>query len=410
MRNIGILTFFGLEAREQALDEASLDTALRAALGTTEVNPKSIMMIPAISSSVSFIAGAIASLPVRLYRQKEDAVEEIKDDYRLQLLNLDTGDLLDAVQWKTAMVKDYIISGGGYALVEWSGTEIKGLYYIEPVYVSAQVCNDHIHKTATFLVDGQEIKSWQMLRILRNSTDGVTGTGMAEEVKLQLETMLNSLQFENHMVRSGGKKGFLKAKNKLTQAVVDQLKSAWRRLYGNNSEENVVVLNDGIEFQDAGQTAVEAQLDENKKTNDHEVYKLSAIVPSILEGGGTKEDRKNTVKFGIGPVAKALENAINRYCLLESEKGSLHFEVDLDALDGTDMLDRYQAYQSAVHTGWLTPEEVRQSEGLNPLGMDFVLLGLDNVIYSPKNKMIYTPNTKEWTEMGEKGGTVNHEN
>ena len=40
-----------------------------------------------------------------------------------------------------------------------------------------------------------------------------------------------------------------------------------------------MVLNDGIEFQDASQTAVESQLNENKTTNDHEIFKIFHIVP-----------------------------------------------------------------------------------------------------------------------------------
>lgn len=409
MRNIGILQKF-LEKREQKLDEEALDTALRAVLGSTEVTDQTVMNIPAVSSTVSFLSGAVATLPVRLYHRTKDGTEEITDDYRLRLLNRETGDLLDAAQWKAIMVKDYLIAGGGYTYVDWQGTQINGLYYVEPSAVSADVGTDHIFKTCSFLVDGQKIPHWQMLRILRNSTDGVFGVGLTKEVRLQLETMLNALHFENHMVRSGGKKGFLKAKQKLTQGVIDQLKSSWRKLYGNTSEENVVVLNDGIEFQDAGQTAVEAQLDENKKTNDHEIYKLSAIVPTLLEGGATKEDRKNTVRFGIAPIVKALETAINRFCLLENEKESYFFEVDLDALDGTDMLDRYQAYETALRAGWVQGDEIRSEEGRNPLGLNFIPLGLDRVFYNPKTRMIYTPNTKEWTEIEKKGETASHEN
>lgn len=41
-------------------------------------------------------------------------------------------------------------------------------------------------------------------------------------------------------------------------------------------------------------------------------------------------------------MVKALQLAINRFCLLEAEKGVLAFEIDMDALDGTDMLARYR--------------------------------------------------------------------
>ena len=379
-------------------------------MGGLEVDSKTVMMIPAVSSTVSFLSGAVATLPIRLFHKNADGVEEITDDYRLSLLNRETRDLLDAFQWKESLIRDFLIDGNGYSYIEWDANRISAIYYVNPSDVSVTVGTDPIYKNAQFLIGGVAYPQWKIMRILRNTQDGVTGDGLTQEVRLQMETMLNSLQYENHMVRSGSKKGFLKAKNRLTQDVIHQLKEGWRRLYGNDSEENVVVLNDGIEFQDAGQTAVETQLNENKKTNDHEVYKLSAIVPTLLEGGATKEDRKNTVRFGIAPIAKALETAINRFCLLENEKDSYFFEVDLDALDGTDLLDRYQAYETALRAGWVQGDEIRTSEGLNPLGLNFIPLGLDRVFYNPKTRMIYTPNTKEWTEIGKKGEQESHEN
>ena len=109
------------------------------------------------------------------------------------------------------------------------------------------------------------------------------------------------------------------------------------------------------------------------------------------------------MRFAIKPVVIALQTALNRFCLLENEKDTLAFEIDMDALDGTDMLARYQAYEIAVRNGWLQLDEVRYDEGRNPLGLKFIRLGLDTVIYDPDTKMIYTPNTKEWASI-EKGG------
>ena len=82
----------------------------------------------------------------------------------------------------------------------------------------------------------------------------------------------------------------------------------------------------------------------------------------------------------------------------------LAFEIDMDALDGTEMLARYQAYEVAIRNGWMQLDEVRYDEGRNPLGLKFIRLGLDTVIYDPESRMIYTPNTKEWASIDQKGG------
>ena len=86
-----------------------------------------MLNIPAVSSSVGFIAGTVASLPIRLYRTEGENSVEVKDDYRLRLLNADTGDLLDAFQWKCTLVRDYLLPGNGYTYVDWAGNRIEGL-------------------------------------------------------------------------------------------------------------------------------------------------------------------------------------------------------------------------------------------------------------------------------------------
>ena len=383
-----------------------MDTALRSALGGSQVTVQSVLNIPAVSGSVSFIAGAVAALPIRLYRNSDGKSEEITDDYRLRLLNEETGDLLDAFQWKCTLVRDYLLPGNGYTYVDWVGNRIEGLYYVDPMQVSAEIGVDPIFKTARFLIGGNTYRDYEILRVLRNTRDGVTGTGVVMESPIQLEAMLNALKYENRMVRTGAKKGFLKVESgkKVSQTALDQLRTSWRKMYGSDSDETTVILNDGVDFKDAGQTAVDTQLNENKETNGHEIYKIFSIVPTVLEGGASTEDLKNTVRFAIQPVVKALQLAINRFCLLEEEKGLLSFEIDMDALDGTDMLARYQAYEVAVRNGWMQLDEVRYEEGRNPLGLNFIRLGLDTVIYDPESKMIYTPNTKAWASITEKGG------
>lgn len=393
-------------AEENILNEESLDASLRAFLGSNVITEADALQIPAVAAAVNFISYAVAGLNIRLYRTEKDNTEEVVDDYRLRLLNKETGDLLDAYQLKAALIKDYLLAGNGYAYADWKGRRLAGIYYVDPIYVSYNAPIDPIYKKTQFIINGQQYRDYKVFRMLRNTRDGIHGTGLVEDSSVLLGAMLSSLKYESKMVKTGGKKGFLKTKGRVRQDLLTELKKSWRLLYSNDSDETIVVLNDGLEYQDAGQTAVESQLNENKKTNSDQIFKIFGIVSSILNGNATENDIKNTVEFGIKPVAKALETAINRFCLLEAEKESLEFEVDLDDLDMTNILTRYQAYEVAVRNGWMQLDEVRYEEGRNPLGLDFVRLGLDTVIYDPVKKELYTPNTKEWVDLDSKSQKI----
>ena len=65
-------------------------------------------------------------------------------------------------------------------------------------------------------------------------------------------------------------------------------------------------------------------------------------------------------------------------------------------------MKRFQAYQLAVESNIMQVDEVRYREDLPALGLDFIKLGLQDVLYHPKTKEIYTPNTDK--SMRLKGG------
>ena len=397
------------ERRSADFDESGLGLELKALSQSKPVTVRDALGIPAISGCVELISGVVAGLPIRLYREKDGVVTEVKDDYRLQLLNDETGDLLDALQWKKALVRDYLLPGGGYSFVDWAGNRIQGIYYVAPYDVSVDKNADPIFKRADFLIGGAAYREWQVLRILRNTVDGVTGQGVVSDSAQHIEVMLEALQYEQNLFKTGARRGFLKAAKKLTRDALDELKAAIKRMFSNSSPESLVVLNGGLEYQAAGQTAVDAQLNENKATNAREVCRLFCLSPKLFEGGATAEDRRISAAQGIIPVVNALQSAVNRFCLLETEKsasnegGVLYFVIDTDELLQGSMLERYQAYEIAARNSIMQLDEIRYREDLSPLGLNFLKLGLDTVLYDPKTGECYTPNTDKVAKLSGRG-------
>lgn len=132
--------------------------------------------------------------------------------------------------------------------------------------------------------------------------------------------------------------------------------------------------------------------------------KMSCLSPQIVDGTCTDEEYNNGIKSAVLPVIKAIETALNKDLLLESEYKSLYFSVDTKSLLKGDMKKRFEAYAIAVNKNILQIDEVREMEGQPPLGLDFIKLGLQDVMYFPETKEMYTPNTKEWYKLegGEK--------
>lgn len=397
---MGFFDFFNKREAEPAADPivppAPVDDVLLSALlhGETITREK-VMTLPAVNGAVDFISNTIASMPVKLYKVKQGKVEAVEEDNRVKMLNGDTGDTLDAFQLKKAMVTDYLLGKGGYCFIRKFRNEFTGLFYVEDRFITIMKVYEPIYKQFQIYVGGYSkgedknvgtFEPYEFIKLLRNTKDGASGVGYTVEVSKALETAYQTLLYQLGMVSTGGnKKGFLKAQRKLTQEEIDTLKRAWRNLYGNNNSEKVVVLNNGVEFQEASATAVESQLNESKKTLSDEVNALFHIYP---------QDFERTFKEAIYPIVKAFETALNRDLLLEKEKKNHFFEFDVKEIVRVNIKERYEAYKLAKETGFMTLNEIRRSENMEWIqGLDVINVGLGAVLYDVDRHVYYTPNS-----------------
>lgn len=389
------------EIREDTQVDASVisDPLLRALIGGEGVDRDTIMNIPAISACVNMIADTVSSLKIKLYRKDKDRIEEVTNDHRTFLLNEDTGDTLDAVQFKKAMITDMFLGRGGYAYVNRVRGEVISIHYVEEQKIGFHKNCDPIFKDYMLEVGGRTYNPWQFITLLRNTRNGCYGRSIIEESPELWDIIYSSQQYEKTLVKKGGnKKGFLKAKNKVADEVMQKLKEAFRKLYSNNSE-SVVVLNDGLEFQESSNTSVEMQLNENKETNNKDACKVFLIPPTIINGNPSEEDKKQYYQGCILPILTRFSTAINRAMLLEEEKSTMFFAFDDTDLTKGDIEKRFEAYKIALDSGFMQLDEVRKNEKLPAFGLDFIKLGLQDVIYYPKENKIYTPNTNKLSEM-----------
>jgi HK97 family phage portal protein len=366
------------------------DALLSALMNGETITREKALTLPAVSGAVDLICNTVACMPVKLYKYKKGQVEEVEGDNRVALLNGDTGDTLDAFQFKKAMVEDYLLGKGGYAYIEKDRNDVVALRYVEEIYITILKNFKPIYKDYQILVEGEAFYPCDFIKLLRNTKDGASGVGLTVEVSKALETAYQTLLYQLGMVKSGGnKKGFLKSQRKLGQDEIDVLKKAWRRLYANN-EENVVVLNNGLEFQEASNSSVEMQLNESKRTLQDEINHLFHI----------SDNFELFFKEAIYPIIKAFETALNRDLLLEKEKKSLFFEFDVKEIIKANITERYNAYKTAKETGFMTLNEIRRMENMNYVeGLDVVNVGLGAVLYDTDTHQYFTPNTGETVDL-----------
>lgn len=407
------LKFWKRKKEERSIleqDETGLkDLLLAAGLIEDSITRIEALNIPTLAGCVELISSLVASIPIKLYKEENEEVTEIKDDIRLKLLNEETGDTLTSFEMKKALVIDYLLMGNGYIYINKERGKIESLHYVKESDVSINRNVDPIFKNYDVLVNGHIYKPYNFVKLLRHTDNGSDGYGIIEENIILLSVIYNSLKYENILSKTGGnKKGFIESEGKLGIEAMLNLKEQWRNMYSNNTE-NCIVLNKGLNFKESQATPTELQLNENKITNGSEICKIFNIPPSIISGDGkaNEGDFDKMFKMAILPILNSLISSINRDLLLEKEKKSFYFGYDANELLKGDIEKRFKAYEIGIKNKVMGVNEARYKEDLPPLELfeDTILLGLNDVLYNTKNKTVYTPNTDKTSNL--KGGDNN---
>ena len=383
--------------------EVSGETLLRTLLGldddATSMTREKAMQLPTVQACLNLISDTISRLPIQLLKKKRNGdIEIVKNDPRVTLLNDDTGDTLTAKMFWRAMIEDYYMGKGGFAYIRRRYNKVLSIHYVRDEDICIYQENfDPILKDYKITVQGRIIPVKDFIKILRKTRDGMRSRSIIEDNPLVLSVAYAELKYELANAKKGGaKRGFLEAEKQLTQPAMDALKEGFRRLYG-ESDENVVILNNGVKFHESSATAAELQMNENKESNAQEICKLFGIPASMISGSQTgnsmTENDMNQFIRACVAVMTDIECSLNRDLLLETEKKSLYWQFDTKELTRGSIKERYEAYKIGLEKNFLQIDEVREKEDMEPLGIDWVQMNLNTVLYNPKTKNVYTPNT-----------------
>ena len=359
---------------------------------------------PVVMDSINFISDMIASMPIKLYRKESKDIVEIKDDIRIFLLNCDTRENLSGYQFKNRMVMDYFLSGNGYAYIKKRGSDYLGLAYIqEPIYFTTVNSESILNKKYYTTINGQRYNSYDFIKLLRNTRDGVAGYSIISGIKNAIDACNNYIYKSCTTAARGGippgfweiphlvKPRAQKLEGKIQKAAgasddSESIKEGLKDQYLSSGKKvgAITILNGGVKFFPLVSTDSEGTLFEAIKILNDQICNIFHI----------KSDFYMTFKEAIYPVMKAFEAALTMDLLTDEEKGEgKFFKFDSTELLKADAKERYEAYKTAISAGFMQRSEVRDIEGLpNKKGLDYFSVSLgDSAVRADGS--IYTPNT-----------------
>lgn len=245
--------------KKKEIEDRNYSTALNSLFHSNFIffNEDDALKIPAIKNGVELIASSIAALPVYLYREKNGQVEKIFGDNREFLLNKEPNFLETAYNLKKKMVKDFILYGGSYALLEKDGLNIDAIYNINASTITAELLINNkgipIGVDYKFALNGKALNAdiTEMLVCLDASMDGATtNRGLLKDGQKLLNLMKNEIDLHNSFLENGAVvKAVLQTEGRIKLDVLERLKKSISALYsGTKNAGKTLVLEDGLKF------------------------------------------------------------------------------------------------------------------------------------------------------------------
>lgn len=208
--------------------------------------------------------------------------------------------------------------------------------------------------------------------ISMDSYVGVSPIAIAQDV---IGLALATQQHGGILFRQGGQiGGVISHPGKLSKEASDRIANSWRETHsGVQNAHKAAILEEGMKFDKIAITNEEAQFIESRRFSVLEIGRLYGVPPHRLGEldkatlNNIEQQNQQYVDGALKPIAESVEQLFNHHLLFEDERSFLECKFDFDDMTRSDLLTRYQAYQVGTLNGWLSRNEVRARENMNPI-------------------------------------------
>lgn len=204
----------------------------------------------------------------------------------------------------------------------------------------------------------------------------LTGMGVVERFRRTHAIAGDQDAFESNNLRTGGVPTmvvrFPGKMDTATSTQAEAIETRWQARFGGAVRKPLFVP-DGWQAEKLSFTPTDLEFLEGRRFTVAEMALMFGFDPSYLgaamaSSGATQtyanvQDRNaDLVRYTYGPWATMLEEAFTE--LLPVGQAA---QFNADALLRLTTAQRWESYKTAIEAGWLTPDEVREREGLDPL-------------------------------------------
>lgn len=385
-----LITITGPEDLERALRQGNLSNAGQS------VTDETAMRVAAVYACVRIISGAVANMPIGIKRRIDDRTREDATDHALwDVFHRRPNRWQKPAQFKRMMQAHVLLRGNAYSLkTRGVGGRVIGLTPLHPGRMKVRQRDDMALEYLFTRKDGTRVLFQQedILHLCGLTLNGYSGLSVIAYAR---EAIGASIAMEHHgstVFRNGANvSGALKmaAGKTLDEEQAARLKSEFDEFRsGGNREGKVVLLEDGLEFQQLALNSEDAQWLEARKFSRSDIAMFFGVPPHMIGdtekstswGSGIEQQAQGFVTYTLEDHLTMWEEALTTDCLDPVRDRNIYARFNRNSLVRGDLKARWDSYKSGLQFGVVSPDEVRAMEDMNPRED-----GQGDIYYDPPN-------------------------
>ncbi len=346
------------------------------------VNADSAMTVSAVYACVRVLAETVATLPLFIYQRTTDGGKSKESRHPLYgLLHDAPNDWQTSVEWREMMMGHLALRGNAYSYLDFAGNGYPlRLIPLHPDKVRPFWDGPNLDIIRYEITDNAgHFAVYPMERILHLrglSSDGLMGISPIGVARESIGLAKATEEYGARLFSSYGRPGgILTHPAKLTPEAAKRLRDSWQASHaGLPSAHKVAVLEEGMSWHQVSMNAEDAQFLQTRQYQITEIARLFRIPPHMIGDlsratfSNVEQQSLEFVTHTIRPWLVRWEQALSRSLLPKADHDRGYFiEFLVDGLLRGDIASRYQAYSIGRNNGWLSANDIRRLENMNPL-------------------------------------------
>ena len=356
-------------------------------LGTStsgkRVNERSSMQMTAVYSCVRILSEAIASLPLHVYEQSDNHSQKARGHPLYFLLHDEPNPEMTSFIFRETLMTHLLLWGNAYAQIIRNGKgEVVALYPLMPdrmkvdrdesgqLYYEYQVskADPAVNKSGMVRLHPHDV-----LHIPGLGFDGLVGYSPIAMAKNAIGMAIACEEYGAKFFAHGAApSGVLEHPGTLKDP--SRVRESWQATFGGSSNSGkVAVLEEGMKYTPISVPPEQAQFLETRKFQINEIARIFRVPPHMV-GDLEKSSFSNIeqqslefVKYTLDPWVARWEQAMTKVLFTEEEKQDFSIKFNVDGLLRGDYQSRMNGYAIARQNGWMSANDIRRLEELDPL-------------------------------------------